>query len=87
MIFLFWSYLNHFKSNFDSVKSRIGLLNSCNFYITHFLAPQAMLEHFLGHCTRDPGMMIFKFFRRFLFLSLTLSEREKNSFPKLNPNA
>ena len=27
---IFWSYLSHFKSDFDSVKSKIGILNSYN---------------------------------------------------------
>ena len=30
MIFLFWSYIHHFKSNFDGVKSKVGLLNWYN---------------------------------------------------------
>ena len=25
MTFLFWSYLSHFKSDFDCVKSKVGL--------------------------------------------------------------
>ena len=30
MIFLFWLYLSHFKTDFDGAKSKVGLLNWYN---------------------------------------------------------
>ena len=33
MIFMFWSYLSHFKSDFDCVKSKFGLFNLHNYQL------------------------------------------------------
>ena len=30
MTFLFWLYLGHFKSDFDSVKTKVGFVNDFN---------------------------------------------------------
>ena len=38
-LFLFWSYLSHFKSNFDCVKSKVGLFNSYN--LSSYLASKS----------------------------------------------
>ena len=43
MIFLFWSYLSHFKLDFDSLENKIDLLNA--FYLSNYQASFQLVSY------------------------------------------
>ena len=46
IIFLFWSYLSHFQSDFDCVKSLFNLYNQSSYLASHRLVSKLYLNHF-----------------------------------------